>query len=81
MEWRLDLSSIIGAARAEHGEPSSSEIKKLSYKNDDISEGCIFSNNISKGLYKFNFSIEFLSKIFKNLSKFPNNLCFSSKRA
>ena len=30
---------------------------------------------------KFNFSIEFSSKNFKIFSKFPNNLCFSSKRA
>ena len=29
----------------------------------------------------FNFSIEFSSKNFKIFSKFPNNLCFSSKRA
>ena len=41
----------------------------------------IFSHNLSKIRYKLNFSIEFLSKIFKIFSQFPNNLHLSTKVA
>ena len=57
------------------------EIEKMLQKTGVIQKGSIFSNNFSKSHSKFNFSIESLSKIFKIFSKFPKNLCFSSKRA
>ena len=38
------------------------EIEKAVVENDAISEGWIFSSNLSKTSLKFNFSIEFLSK-------------------
>ena len=75
-----DSVQHIGVARGgtQGTSPPPPEIEKMLQKTGVISEGSIFSNNFSKNHLKFNYSIESLSKIF---SKFPNNLCFSSKRA
>ena len=50
--------------------------KKLFQKNNVISEGSIFINNHSKTSLKFNFFIEFLSKILKYFSKLSQQFVF-----
>ena len=54
-----------------HRERPLPKMKQLLQKNCVISECSIFRNYFSKGRQKFNFSIEFLSKIFKFSQNFP----------
>ena len=79
MEEAVPGCSRMGVARRKGGNPPPRN-RKIVGEKDVISEGSIFSNKFSKNNKKFNFSIEFSSKIFKVFSKFSNNLCFSSKR-
>ena len=62
------------------GNPPPPKRDKLLKKNDGISEGYIFSNNFPTIRCNINFAIVLLSKIFKNLSKFSNNLSGPFKR-
>ena len=73
--WKPKSIRDMGVARGKGGNPPPPKQKKLLQKNDVISEGSIFSSKFSRN----NKNAIFLLNFHQKLSKFSNNLYFSSK--